>query len=226
VTLNAALAEFLHEIEDIKADLVAAAWNATPSEYFEADYDLDADSQEPYTPGDFVQDDDGGMGDAVANFEWKWKWALRRLRAAVSLRLITAADRASEAKRPKFLFLGFPGVGKTSLLKTLSPAELASTLFVDLEAGDIAIEDLEVASVRPRTWNDCRNIACAIGGPNPALGPNSPYSQAHHDAIIKDETLASLAVYSTLFIDSLTELSRQCRAWSELQPESLNQYGK
>ena len=43
-----------------------------------------------------------------------------------------------------------------------------------------ANEDLKVVSVRPQRWEDCRNLACALGGPNPALPPAAPYSEAHY----------------------------------------------
>ena len=37
------------------------------------------------------------------------------------------------------LIIGPTGVGKTTLLRTLDPAMLSSTLFVDIEAGDLAV---------------------------------------------------------------------------------------
>ena len=39
-------------------------------------------------------------------------------------------------------------------------------------------------------------------------------------------TMAELTRYSVVFIDSLTEISRICRAWAELQPESVSDRGK
>jgi AAA domain len=144
----------------------------------------------------------------------------------MSQRLICAADRIAEFRGPKILVVGAPGVGKTTLLTTVAPGTLASTLFVDAEAGDIAIGDLEVASVRPRTWGDCRDIACAIGGPNPALSANAAYSDAHYRTVVADDTLAGFANYTMLFVDSLTEISRQCRVWAEQQPESYTDRGK
>jgi hypothetical protein len=146
--------------------------------------------------------------------------------ATTGLRLLTASERLAEPRGPKILIAGVPGVGKTSLLRTLSPEALATTLFVDAEAGDLAVAGLEIASVRPRTWSDCRDIACALGGPNPALPASASYSEAHYQAVAANPVLAGLAKHTGLFVDSLTEISRQCRAWAEQQPESFTERGK
>ena len=55
------------------------------------------------------------------------------------MKIITADERLAEKSGAKILIVGPSGVGKTSLLRTMSPAMLASTLFVDIEAGDIAV---------------------------------------------------------------------------------------
>jgi AAA domain len=144
----------------------------------------------------------------------------------MTMQLLDASARLAEPRCPKILIVGPTAIGKTSLLKTLSSELLSTTALIDLEAGDLPVADLPVASIRSRTWNDCRDLACAIGGPDPARAPGTPYSQAHYDTIIADSTLASLAQYSIIFVDSYTELSRRCRAWAEQQPESFNAYGK
>jgi len=137
------------------------------------------------------------------------------------LKIISADDRLAEKGGPKILLVGPSGVGKTSTLRTLSAKLLASTLVVDIEAGLIAVNDLKFASVRPRTWDECRNLACALGGPNPALPANAAYSEAHYNEVMKDSELASLASYSILFIDSVTATSRLCFTHAEQQPEAL-----
>jgi hypothetical protein len=111
-------------------------------------------------------------------------------------------------------------------LRSLSPETFAETLLVDAEAGDLSIIDLPVASVRPRTWGDCRDVACALGGPNPALPASAPYSQAHHETVLANPVLADLARHAILFVDSLTEIARQCRTWAEQQKESVNERGR
>ena len=85
------------------------------------------------------------------------------------MKIISADERLAEKSGAKILIIGPSGIGKTSLLRTMSAEMLASTLFVDIEAGHIAVADLPVASVRPQRWEECRDLACALGGFNPAL---------------------------------------------------------
>ena len=55
----------------------------------------------------------------------------------MSLPIITADQRLAEPRGIKGCIFGKSGIGKTSLLWSLDPAR---TLFMDLEAGDLAIE--------------------------------------------------------------------------------------
>ena len=96
------------------------------------------------------------------------------------MKILGADERLAQKSGAKILIIGPSGVGKTSLLRTLDQAMLSSTLFVDIEAGDIAVADLPVASVRPRRWEDCRDLACILGGANPALPATAAYSEAHY----------------------------------------------
>jgi hypothetical protein len=142
------------------------------------------------------------------------------------MRLLSAVERLAEERGPKILVTGIPGIGKTSLLATASPVTLSQSLFVDSEAGDLSVAGLSIASYRPRAWPETRDIAAAVGGANPARPPNAAYSQAHYDAVAANPDLAELTRFSTVFVDSLTEISRICRAWAELQPESFTDRGK
>ena len=79
----------------------------------------------------------------------------------MALRIISADERAAETGGVKALILGPYGVGKTSLLRTL---DAERTLFVDGEAGDLAVQDVPSDTIRPLTWPDCRDLAAFIGG--------------------------------------------------------------
>ena len=138
----------------------------------------------------------------------------------MSLPIISADERLKETKGIKGCIFGKSGIGKTSLLWTL-PAE--KTLFFDLEAGDLAIEGWQGDTIRPRTWQDCRDIAAFIGGPNPALRDEQPYSQAHYDAVTtKYGDAGALDKYDTIFIDSITVAGRLCFNWCKGQPQAFS----
>lgn len=140
------------------------------------------------------------------------------------LKIISADERMAQDKGVKALIVGPAGVGKTTLLRTLNPK---STLFVDLEAGDLAVQDVKVDTFQPRTWEECRDLVCYLGGANPALPPTAVYSQAHYDAVAASMGGAdALAKYETYFVDSITVAGRLCFRWCEQQPESFNDRGK
>lgn len=140
------------------------------------------------------------------------------------LQIITANERMAEQTGVKALILGPYGIGKTSLLRTLDPG---STLFVDGESGDLAVQDVPVDTMRPTTWPECRHLAAYIGGPNPAFPETATYGQAHYEATVEMfGPPGALDKYQTIFVDSLTKLSRLCLQWAQQQPDAFNSSGK
>ena len=137
----------------------------------------------------------------------------------MSLQIISAEQRLAEKRGHKIVVCGASGVGKTTLARTLEPH---STLFMDLEAGDAAIEGYEIDVIRPKTWADCRDFACYLGGPNPSLAEDQPYSEAHYDNVCQyfGEPEETISKYETLFIDSITVAGRLCFQWCTQQPDS------
>ena len=138
----------------------------------------------------------------------------------MSLPIISADQRLAEPRGIKGVIFGKSGIGKTSLLWSLEPAK---TLFFDLEAGDLAIEGWGGDTIRPRTWEECRDFAVFIGGPNPSLLDDQVYSQAHFDAVCaRFGSPSSLDRYDTVFIDSITVAGRLCFQWCKGQPEATS----
>ena len=138
-----------------------------------------------------------------------------------ALPIISADQRLAERRGIKGCIFGKSGIGKTSLLWTL-PAP--STLFMDLEAGDLAIEGWSGDTIRPRTWQECRDFAVFIGGPNPALRDDQVYSQAHFNAVCEQfGDPSSLDKYETVFIDSITVAGRLCFQWAKGQPQAFSE---
>lgn len=139
----------------------------------------------------------------------------------MALPIVTADQRLAEKRGVKGVLIGKAGIGKTSQLWTL---DVASTLFFDLEAGDLAVEGWAGDTIRPRTWAECRDFAVFIGGPNPALRDDQPYSQAHFESVCaRYGDPNQLAKYQTLFVDSITVAGRLCLQWCKGQPQAYSE---
>lgn len=137
-----------------------------------------------------------------------------------NLPIISADERLKENRGIKGCIFGSSGIGKTSLLWTLDPK---TTLFFDLEAGDLAVEGWSGDTIRPKTWEECCDFAVFIGGPNPSLRPDQKFSQAHFDAVCKEfGDPKSLDKYQTIFIDSITVAGRLCFQYCLGQPEAIS----
>lgn len=140
----------------------------------------------------------------------------------MNLPIITADERMAERRGVKGVLVGKFGIGKTSQLWTLDPA---TTLFVDLEAGDLAVQDWPGDSLRPRTWSECRDIAVFLAGPNRAMRDDQVYSEAHYEHVCSryGDPDVVLAKYSTYFIDSITVAGRLCMQWCKGQPQAFSE---
>ena len=136
------------------------------------------------------------------------------------LPIVSAAQRMAERKGVKLLLLGKSGIGKTSRLKDLDPA---TTLFLDIEAGDLAVADWPGDTIRPGSWPESRDFFVFLAGPDRSLPPESAFSQAHYDHVVTQYgDPAQLEHYQTFFLDSITQLSRQCFAWCKTQPGAVS----
>lgn len=140
----------------------------------------------------------------------------------MALRIITADERLSAAANKTTMALFGPsGVGKTTLLKSL-PHE--TTLCVDLEAGLKSVQDWPGDSIPIRCFDDAIDLACLIGGVNPAADPNGYFSAAHHQHLLTahPDLVRLLAGKSIVFLDSITDLTRQAMAWAKTRPEAFS----
>jgi AAA domain len=134
------------------------------------------------------------------------------------MEIISADERLRERRGAKLLLLGPSGIRKTWQVRTL---DCASTLFVDSEAGDLSVLEVPVPTIRVDDWQTARNLACRIGGPNTSFPPTACYSPAHYEAV--GGPLENLNQYETIFIDSLTAITRLSFRWAEQQPEAYSE---
>jgi hypothetical protein len=134
------------------------------------------------------------------------------------MQITSATERLAEQRGVKAVVVGPAGVGKTSQLRTLDPDR---TLFIDIEAGDLSVQDVRIDTIRIDDWPTARDLACRIGGPNSSYPPTACYSQAHFEGV--GGALENLDRYDTIFVDSITAISRLSFRWSEQQPESFSE---
>jgi hypothetical protein len=141
----------------------------------------------------------------------------------MSLQIVTADERLSgtSAKTTMAIF-GPTGAGKTSLLKTLPPAD---TLCLDFEAGMKSVQDWKGESISIRTFTDAIDIACLIGGVNPAADPSGFYSEGHYQHLTQTypDLVPMIDAKRVIFVDSITDLTRQAMAWAKTQPQAFSE---
>lgn len=141
------------------------------------------------------------------------------------VRIVTADERLAAANnKTSVAIFGPAGSGKTSLLRTLPPDR---TVCLDLEAGMKSVQDWPGASIPIRSFVDFRDLAVLIGGPDPAADPNAWYSAQHHQharsVYVGSGVEEFLASKSIVFVDSITDLTRQAMAYAKQQPEAFSE---
>jgi hypothetical protein len=147
----------------------------------------------------------------------------------MALNIITADQRLKQKAKINQVIFGPTGIGKTSLARTLDPK---TTLFIDLEAGTLAIQDWggDIIDVRKTAiemgihpWDVAKALAVWIGGPDPA-DADGAYSAAAYQGIIEAFGPVSLLdKYHTVFVDSITVASRMSFNWSQRQPGAFSE---
>lgn len=157
------------------------------------------------------------------------------------LRFITADERLARLPAVKMALLGPAGSGKTYQAKTLDPT---STLFLDGEAGTRSLgtwggrvlELLPTAtSMGLHPWELCRAVACLLAGPDTSdyemqpgrrvAGPYSPEMFEAYKARLGDPAELFQGI-RTLFVDSITVVSRWSFAWANAHEDSISEKGK
>jgi hypothetical protein len=139
----------------------------------------------------------------------------------MTLRLVSADERLATARRKNTIcVLGQYGVGKTSLLYTLPEEE---TLCIDLEAGMAAVPDWRGDTIPVRDFRDAIDIACLIGGANPALRSTDFFSMAHHEHVKQLYAGIDLAKYRHVVFDSITDLTYVAFQYSKTTPAAVSE---
>ena len=142
----------------------------------------------------------------------------------MAIRIITADQRLGAMDGTSIAIFGPAGVGKTSLLRGLNPDK---TLMIDLEAGMKSVQDWSGVSLPIRSYPDFRDLVAMIGGPDPSVAANAAFGQAHYDYVVSHYSESGLpellAQRSIIFVDSITDLTRQVMTYAKQQPEAFSE---
>jgi hypothetical protein len=135
------------------------------------------------------------------------------------MNIISPEQRLAEPHGARVLVLGRYGVGKTWLVRTLDPKPV---LFIDVDNGTLAIDDVLVPHARPQTWPEIRDLIVRIAGPNRSFAPHESYSQAHFDMCGGYLPGIESGQCTTVFFDTVTAALRLCFRWASTQPEAFS----
>lgn len=151
----------------------------------------------------------------------------------MTLRLITADERLADGNnKVSAAVIGRHKIGKTSLVKTLDPV---TTLFVNMEAGMKSVQDWTGTEVPIRSFTDAADMACLIGGANEGkfngtwdgkqwVAQPKWYSSTHYNTVRqKYDGSINMDNYTTIFWDSITDLTTVGMQWAENQPEAFSE---
>jgi hypothetical protein len=157
------------------------------------------------------------------------------------LRFVSADERLSRPPAVKMALLGPSGSGKTYLARSLDPK---TTLFLDGEAGTRSLGSWggRVLELLPTAtalglhpWELCRAVACLLSGPDTSdyerqpsgliPGPYSPEAYATYKSRLGDPA-ELFGTIRTLFVDSITVVSRWSFAWADAHEASISDKGK
>jgi hypothetical protein len=141
----------------------------------------------------------------------------------MALRIVTADERLATANaKTTVAIFGPAGAGKTSLARSLPPAE---TVVIDLEAGMKSLQGWGGDSIPVRSFQDAADIACLIGGIDPAADAQGFFSAAHHQHVVAEspDLAQMIATKRYVFVDSITDLTRQAMAWAKTRPEAFSE---
>ena len=139
----------------------------------------------------------------------------------MSLKIITKDERLKIQTGITVVVVGPAGIGKTSLVKTIDK----SVIFINIEDGMASLRDWKGEHIDAKTWNKLRDIACILGGPNPAVRPDQPYSQKHYEYVCDrdKDTVQKLSRYQCIFFDSLSFASKLCSTWAHSHPDVFSE---
>ena len=75
-----------------------------------------------------------------------------------------------------------------------------------------------------RTFHDAADVACLVGGIDPAADAQGFFSAAHYQHVVTEyaDLASMLETKRYVFVNSITDLTRQAMAWAKTRPEAFS----
>ena len=88
-----------------------------------------------------------------------------------------------------------------------------------------SVQDWPGDSIPVRSFADALDIACLIGGVNPAADQTSFFSEGHYQHVAETypDLVRMIADKRIIFVDCITDLTRQAMAWAKTRPEAFSE---
>jgi len=87
-----------------------------------------------------------------------------------------------------------------------------------------SVQDWPGDSIPVRTFADALDIGCLVGGVNPSAAPSGFFSEGHYQHLSQayPDLVEMIASKRIIFVDSITDLTRQAMAWAKTRPEAFS----
>ena len=87
-----------------------------------------------------------------------------------------------------------------------------------------SVQDWRGDSIPVRSFPDALDIACLVGGINPSADPSGFFSEGHYRHLSETypDLVRMIAGKRIIFVDSITNLTRQAGAWAKTRPEAVS----
>lgn len=88
-----------------------------------------------------------------------------------------------------------------------------------------SVQDWPGDSIPIRSFADALDIGCPVGGVSPSADPTGFFSEGHYQHLSQTfpDLVRLIGSKRIIFVDSITDLTRQAMAWAKTRPEAYSE---
>ena len=140
----------------------------------------------------------------------------------MALQIVTAEERLAQANSKTTMAIFGPS--GSARPRCSRPCRLSPRLRRPRGRHEV-VQDWPGDSIPIRAGSDAVDIACLIGGIDPAADASAFFSEGHYQHVAETypDLVRLIAQKRIIFVDSITDLTRQCMAWAKTRPEAFSE---